>query len=671
MESLSFKTIDLPTTVCKMRFHKRPIAAVTIGVPLLFLVWVFVIKSPSSTHNGVETYQQQPPNLSPTKEAQNSKMLPVDEMSAPESLAFKQKEDHSSQRHKEKNKLRGDNSISSTHAGHKKSTSDPRKGGIIDTSVRLPVLVGGLTKGEPVPQYELEGLIESYGVNGAPVQLSGEDQRLAEEIMRKEAFNVYISDRVSLHRDVPDTRDYACRQLSYDNKLPSASVVIIFTNEAYSTLLRTIWSVLDKSADHPETVHEIILVDDFSDRNHLHGDLDRYIKQNFPPKVKLLRLSKREGLIRARLAGARYATGDILVFLDSHCECGDDWLRPLLARIKEDKNVFAVPIIDVIDDKTLEYYHGNGNYFQVGGFTWSGHFTWVDISDQEMTRRGSPIAPTRSPTMAGGLFAVDRDTFWKLGSYDEEMDVWGGENLEMSFRIWQCGGVLETIPCSRVGHIFRSFHPYTFPGNKDTHGINTARTVEVWMDDYKRLFYMHRPDLLNSDIGSVSNRLKFKQDLQCKPFSWFLKNVYPEKFILDDPKHVFAYGRLKNPTSNTCLDNLQNDDKDSYDLGEYACHNFMASAQFFSFSKKYELRREDNCAQVSAPFPQRHEKVEMATCHGQGGEQDWAHTKEGKIIHKETKKCLDAGRGQSMDLLYVAPCQNIPSQVWYFDHYLN
>ena len=31
------------------------------------------------------------------------------------------------------------------------------------------------------------------------------------------------------------------------------------------------------------------------------------------------------------------------------------------------------------------------------------------------------------------------------------------------------------------------------------------------MDDYKRLFYMHRPDLLNSDIGSVTNRLKFKQ----------------------------------------------------------------------------------------------------------------------------------------------------------------
>ena len=37
----------------------------------------------------------------------------------------------------------------------------------------------------------------------------------------------------------------------------------------------------------------------------------------------------------------------------------------LFCRIKENPKAFVVPIIDVIDDKTLEYYHGNGNYFQV------------------------------------------------------------------------------------------------------------------------------------------------------------------------------------------------------------------------------------------------------------------------------------------------------------------
>ena len=62
----------------------------------------------------------------------------------------------------------------------------------------------------------------------------------------------------------------------------------------------------------------------------------------------------REGLIRARLLGAEKATGDVLIFLDSHCECTEGWIEPLVDPIARNSNVTTMPIIEIIDDNTFE-----------------------------------------------------------------------------------------------------------------------------------------------------------------------------------------------------------------------------------------------------------------------------------------------------------------------------
>lgn len=301
-------------------------------------------------------------------------------------------------------------------------------------------------------------------------------------------------------------------------------MIIVFHREAWSTLTRTIWSVISHTPK--ALLKEIILVDDFSELDFLGQQLDDYVEE-LPVKVVLLRQTSRKGLIEARLLGVRNAKAKVLVFLDAHCECNQGWLEPLLAPIARSRTTVVVPIIDVINYRNLEVKAATTD--SRGIFDMTMTFAWGPIPNHELKKvHEDPTALFRTPAMAGGLFAIDREYFYAVGSYDDEMVIWGGENVEMSLRIWMCGGQILSAPCSRVGHIFRDDSPYEMPGGVDkvVYG-NEARFVDVWLDDHKKLFYSVVPAAL-SLRSDVTKRIELRKKLKCKSFRWYLDNVFPE-----------------------------------------------------------------------------------------------------------------------------------------------
>lgn len=187
----------------------------------------------------------------------------------------------------------------------------------------------------------------------------------------------------------------------------------------------------------------------------------------------------------------------MLRFLDCHCDCHEGWLESLLQRIHEKESAVVCPVIDVIDWNTSEYL-GNSRKPQIGGFDWRQVFTWHVVPWWEQKLMRTPIDIIRSPTMAGGLFVVSKRYFEYLGSYDTGMEVWGGENLEFSFRIWQCGDSLETHPYSHVGHVFPKQAPYS----RSKALANSVRAAEVWTDELKELYHHRNPQPAWNPLGS-------------------------------------------------------------------------------------------------------------------------------------------------------------------------
>ena len=172
---------------------------------------------------------------------------------------------------------------------------------------------------------------------------------------------------------------------------------------------------------------------------------------------------------------------------------------------------------------------GGGDAYGRATGAWDWSFLWkrIHLPAEEDLKLPSKLQPFPSPAMAGGLFAINREYFKSILYYDPGLEVWGGENFELSYKLWMCGGGMLFVPCSRVGHIYRlegwdgNPPPAYVPTNPSMR--NYRRVIETWWDDYKKYFYVSRPESKTLTYGDLSEQVNFRKDHCPYGFDWFMK----------------------------------------------------------------------------------------------------------------------------------------------------
>ncbi|CAI5449296.1 unnamed protein product [Caenorhabditis angaria] len=516
---------------------------------------------------------------------------------------------------------------------------------------------------EDVEKYEAEKRREGPGEWGKPVNLPKDDQieKEALSLYKANGYNAYISDMISLNRSIKDIRHEKCKIMEYSSKLPTVSVIFPFHEEHNSTLLRSVYSILNRSP--PELLKEIILVDDFSEKAALLKPLEDFLKANrIDHLVKVLRTKKREGLIRARQLGAENAVGEVLIFLDAHSEANYNWLPPLLDPIADDYRTVVCPFVDVIDCETYEIKPQDEG--ARGSFDWAFNYKRLPLTKKD---RENPTKPFDSPVMAGGYFAISAKWFWELGGYDEGLDIWGGEQYELSFKVWQCHGKMVDAPCSRVAHIYRcKYSPFKNAGMGDFVSRNYKRVAEVWMDEYKETLYKHRPGVGSADAGNLTRMLKVREKLQCKSFDWFMKEIAfdQDKYYPAVPPKPAAQGELRHIASGLCVDTQFKEQNQRFGLKKCESDDSgkLPGEQDLKLTRWHDIRPGNRkiCFDVSQSLDKT--PVVLFDCHSMKGNQLFKLRAEQKqIYHPISGQCLAADENGT-GFVFMRKCNSTSEQ---------
>ncbi len=258
--------------------------------------------------------------------------------------------------------------------------------------------------------------------------------------------------------------------------------------------------------------HEIIIVDDAS-----HKKLADEIRPE--AAVHILRNPERRGLAKTLNEGAKRAAGEILIFLDAHVCFSKNWIAKLLSYKDLLKNtVIGTAIQPIYGLKEFrKQISGRGNKDFRPGEIYYGHrligFPEPAIH-YNFDRLNTEIFQV--PYIASCAFAITKDLFFKLGSFEHELTGFGSIlDLEFCMRAWALGCEVAVIPSIVCYHCYYKENPKEkIKADPQAHPFQSEKYAHS-LENAVRVFYLQSSEeLFGSFLRHHESHPGFKVDLK-------------------------------------------------------------------------------------------------------------------------------------------------------------
>lgn len=223
--------------------------------------------------------------------------------------------------------------------------------------------------------------------------------------------------------------------------------VVIPTYNRSSILARTLESLATQTPDSPR--FDVHVADDGSEE-----DIRSVVEAAIGVDAHYHRRERdRFGAGQARNLAAAAAKGDVVVFLDSDCMVGPDFITGHAA-----------------------WHAAGGKTVLIGGRSRAVMGSSDDLADyrKRLRRRTAGLQHGTEifRSFVTANVSLPLDLFYEAGGFDERFHRWGGEDIELGWRLWQAGAVFLDDESVSVRHQVEEDPSGGAEGRRRAHAMN-------------------------------------------------------------------------------------------------------------------------------------------------------------------------------------------------------